>query len=211
MTEEVPGRRERKKEETKQKIFLAAVEMFSKKGFEHATVDEIAERADVSKGTFFNYFPRKEALLHYLAESWIEIAQDTAQERERSAEERILELFALAAASYGEHRELARLVARFSMEQLCGATPEAQGTHVRLHELFIEIWKQGQGRGEFDPAISPATAHGVLGSVFVGGVMWWLGTPDGRVDPEASRYSLPEVVRRNLTLVFDGLRAGRKS
>ena len=38
--------------------------------------DEIAEAAEVSKGTFFNYFPAKEALLHYLSER---LAQTTAE------------------------------------------------------------------------------------------------------------------------------------
>ena len=68
MTEPVVGRRERKKEETKRRIFETAVQLFNERGFDATTIDEIAERADVAKGTFFNYFPRKESLLQYLAE-----------------------------------------------------------------------------------------------------------------------------------------------
>ncbi len=72
MTEPGPGRRERKKEETKRRIYVAALELFHEKGFEHTTVDEITERADVAKGTFFNYFPHKQSVLAFLSEEWLQ-------------------------------------------------------------------------------------------------------------------------------------------
>jgi AcrR family transcriptional regulator len=207
MAEAVAGRRERKKEETKQKIFLAAVGLFTEKGFDATTVDEIADRADVAKGTFFNYFPRKEALLHYLAESWLETAEDTVAQTDRSAEERIVELFVMAAESFGENRELARTVARFSMEQICAPTAETAGTHLRIDGVLDELWRQGQTGGEFRADVEPALARGVMGATFIGAVTWWVGGPDGRVDPCALDVGLPELIRTHLALVFDGLRS----
>lgn len=62
------GRRERKKLEVEQRIRAAALQLFQEKGYDATTVEEIAERADVAKGTFFNYFPRKDALLGALAD-----------------------------------------------------------------------------------------------------------------------------------------------
>ena len=85
MTEATVGRRERKKEETKRKIFEAAVKLFTDKGFSATTVDEIAEAADVAKGTFFNYFPRKEAIVHYLFEEWAEAGEQIVAETSRPA------------------------------------------------------------------------------------------------------------------------------
>src|SRR6185436_5244058 len=78
MTELELSRRERKKEETRERIFKAACKLFRNKGFEATTIDEIAEKADVAKGTFFNYFPRKEAVLGFLSEMWIEEAEEKA-------------------------------------------------------------------------------------------------------------------------------------
>ncbi|HEY6534012.1 MAG TPA: TetR family transcriptional regulator [Acidimicrobiales bacterium] len=53
------GLRDRKKLKTRLAIEDAALELFSEKGFEATTVDDIAERAEVSTTTFFRYFPNK--------------------------------------------------------------------------------------------------------------------------------------------------------
>jgi AcrR family transcriptional regulator len=54
--------RARKKEETRQRLADVATRLFFQRGFDAVTVAEIAEAADVSKMTLFNYFPRKEDL-----------------------------------------------------------------------------------------------------------------------------------------------------
>jgi len=61
------SRRERKKLETRQRLLDEALALFREKGYDETTVEEITERADVSKGTFFNYFSSKQALLSELA------------------------------------------------------------------------------------------------------------------------------------------------
>jgi len=56
-------KRELKKAQTRQRIAGAAVELFEMQGYEATTVQQIAERAAVAKGTFFNYFNSKEELM----------------------------------------------------------------------------------------------------------------------------------------------------
>ena len=58
-----PGRRERRRAETQQRILTAALHLFATNGYLETTVEQITEAADIGKGTFFNYFATKDALL----------------------------------------------------------------------------------------------------------------------------------------------------
>lgn len=56
-------RRELEALNTKQKLFDAAVHLFSKKGFNNVTVEDITKLAKVSKGSFYTHFDSKENVL----------------------------------------------------------------------------------------------------------------------------------------------------
>jgi AcrR family transcriptional regulator len=55
--------REQQKRDRKARIFQAAMTLFEKKGFQETTIVDIAKAAKVSRGTVFNYFAYKEAIL----------------------------------------------------------------------------------------------------------------------------------------------------
>jgi AcrR family transcriptional regulator len=57
------GLRERKKEQTRQRIAAVALRLFAERGFDAVTINEIAEAAEVAKATLFSYFPTKESLV----------------------------------------------------------------------------------------------------------------------------------------------------
>ena len=57
------NRRERKKEATRENIIHFATTLFKEKGYHKTSMDEIAEKVDVSKATLYNYFPDKGSIL----------------------------------------------------------------------------------------------------------------------------------------------------
>jgi len=59
------GLRERKKQKTKEAIQREAMRLFQEQGYEETTIEEIAEAAEISPSTFFNYFPTKEDVVLY--------------------------------------------------------------------------------------------------------------------------------------------------
>jgi len=86
-----PGLRERKKERTRQLIGETAQRLFSERGFEAVTVAEVAQAADVSVGTVFNYFPTKEELFYSGMEAFEEQLLEAV--RERPAAQSVLAAF----------------------------------------------------------------------------------------------------------------------
>lgn len=62
------GVRRLRADETRARVFFAARELFAERGYQSATVSEIARRAGVAKGTFFVHFANKDAVIVALIE-----------------------------------------------------------------------------------------------------------------------------------------------
>lgn len=81
MTAAVVDRREKKRLATLKALATAAIELTLERGPENVTVDQIAERADVSSRTFFNYFSSKEEAIVGVSRDWIESAATSLRAR----------------------------------------------------------------------------------------------------------------------------------
>ncbi|MEW2048267.1 TetR/AcrR family transcriptional regulator [Streptomyces sp. NPDC005476] len=74
-----PGLRERKKIKTREAIRTATYALVGEQGYEATTIDQIAERAEVSPSTVFRYFPTKEDIV--LTDEWDPILMRELQAR----------------------------------------------------------------------------------------------------------------------------------
>jgi AcrR family transcriptional regulator len=80
-----PGLRERKKQQTRDTIARVALELFAERGYEHTTLAEIADAADVSTRTIFAYFHSKEDILFCDEPAFFEQLKQALEQRPSGA------------------------------------------------------------------------------------------------------------------------------
>src|SRR3954467_1362276 len=91
------GRRERKKQRTREALIDTAFRLFQAKGFEATTVEEIADEVDISSRTFFRYFSSKEdVVLTFQEEQFATMMEELAA---RPASEPVMTALRNAAVS----------------------------------------------------------------------------------------------------------------
>lgn len=105
-------RKEREKESRREEIIRAATAVFFEKGLQAATMDEIAERAELSKGTLYLYYKSKEDLYLAVMNLGIDILRGMFEEARRSSSTTIDALREIGEAYYRffrEHRNFFRM------------------------------------------------------------------------------------------------------
>jgi AcrR family transcriptional regulator len=156
------SRRERKKQETRQALLHAALSLFREKGYDATTVEEITEQADVAKGTFFNYFSSKEALLGELA-LWsmeqLRAALDVSQGAPVSPVARIKLLMRLA---HEQAQRDIKLIHRAFVVRLCKPLPSPHEGKPPLFGLFANLVGEAQARGEIRSDVNADFASDLL-------------------------------------------------
>jgi len=180
------GRRERKKREVRARIYETARQLFLERGFEATTVAEIAEAADVAQGTFFNYFPSKQALLVELTSEVSDYLQGMVDAQLARPACTTLERIGGFAESVASELAGAQVLARDVMLELIrtGAGPgQAYPYLAGVHEPFTALLREGQEKGEIRGDLdADLLAEIVIGALNVV-VTHWLADPDYPLEP----------------------------
>lgn len=197
-TEEHTSRRTRRREETRERIFVAAIELVAERGLTNVTVEQITERADVGKGTFFNYFPNKEAVLTHFGAEQVERLREARDSGEIAGtpRERLERMLCLL----GEHPALTPELARgvFISALSMSPVPEYHGPSIwGMQDLLADVIREGQDTGEFTRAHTPeGAALFMLGQHFLALLTWCTGFTD---------QPLVETIRHYVCTSLDGL------
>ena len=106
--------RGRKKQDTAEQIYRAALRLFRERGYAATTIDEIAQAAGVANGTFFSYYPIKDAVLSHFGRQQMRLVEEAiamVPDFEKiPAYGQILFIFNLLAAGAQGDREFLRII-----------------------------------------------------------------------------------------------------
>lgn len=187
----------------RRRLLEAAVQLFVEQGYDGASMDDIAARADVSRATVFNYFARKDdfvtawvagrraIMMRALAED-VEEPVPTALRLERS----LMAMCEVYEADAEESRVMACCWVRTGMPLL----PESYATA----DLFAGAIRDGLARGDVRAGADADAAGRVLVDAYFGSLYRWAAAD--RPQANALRDELMGV----LQVVLDGLLPDRE-
>jgi AcrR family transcriptional regulator len=170
-------RREREKQMRRESIIDAAEKIFFAKGVAASTMDEIAEAAELSKGTIYLYFKSKEDLYVGIVERCMHSLIDMFREAVRSAETGIEKVKAMGKAMFGfcekspchfsalfYHHENVPLALDLDDPRL---KPLIEDTNT-MAEISFESIRIGIADGTIRPDVDPKKASFALYSMLLG-------------------------------------------
>ncbi|GAA4493446.1 hypothetical protein GCM10023191_030920 [Actinoallomurus oryzae] len=203
----VADRRARQRERTRRRILEAALELFCTRGYANATMDDIADRADIARRTLFNHFPAKQAILAaWRAERGERLAAalpGVAGEedgRQVSAAGLLRQQFALLARLSESDVRLTIVLVQGRMTEIGDA-----GEPFPTFEPLRAVVRLGQDRGEFSAAVPAQTVAEVLSACYADTVSRWV-LPQITGGP--APFALGPALSAKLELVLGGLAAG---
>lgn len=168
----VSSRREREQQMRRECIIEAAQLLFERKGYEPTTVEEIAETAELGKGTIYSYFKSKEeiyiAILEKRLDTLIE-QMKTAIREPKSAVDALQRLYDTFVVYYRERKGFVASLFVQADEQvfyrLGGLVSGLKNKAAVWMDLVGQVLQWGIERGEFVPMDVPKTARIVVGLI----------------------------------------------
>ncbi|MEP0548332.1 MAG: TetR/AcrR family transcriptional regulator [Rhodothermales bacterium] len=214
---EVPtlSRRDRERLARRRAMLDAALVVFADKGYDGATLDEIAERAEFGKGTLYNYFPDgKESILFALLDEMFDgmaalvrthfeqVAGDG-----RSTREHFRDFIARLLHHFTDNRETFFLLIKEAQRLMLTEHAHVPSLHRRRDRAMDELVKpieRAITASELRPLPPILVAHMLMGNI-KGYLMYASPLSECDVEPGDEFASLDEAADFITTILFDGL------
>lgn len=198
------NRREREKLARREEILEAAKSVFADKGFDAATVDEIAERADLSKGSIYGYFKSKEDLFASLMESEIDKLFKVVERSLEDLEHPIKTLQNLIREAFIHLDKNSAFIRIFTPER-AGLTRERHPELIervipkfqRLIGLTAQCFKEGIRKGMIRKTDPVSAAHILFGMIHASLMRWMIEGESASLKKQAAVIS---------SIFLDGIR-----
>ncbi|MCQ6563484.1 TetR/AcrR family transcriptional regulator [Paenibacillus mendelii] len=189
--------REVRKKKINETITQVAIELFKQKGYENVTVEEIALKSGIAKGTFFNYFQKKEHLLLHIVNSYMQLMdQIVHRHHEGTVKERLLRILRDILSIYFRHPGLLRLALVETIKSTI-ETKDASTNITMFREtlgtIITEAKQSGALRSSWDPNMSASVIVGVFINTLING------------SSSLNEEELFELLQRQLDVVWEGI------
>jgi AcrR family transcriptional regulator len=191
-------RRQRRSADIRERLFRAALQLFSQKGIAETTVEDITNAADVGKGTFFNYFPSKDHILIAFSEmqlAKLQVAVDTMRHQKQPIPEFLTTLSVRMTEEPARAPDVVRAILQANLSTST-VRQAMQETHARAHVLLTQVVELGQERGDFRRDVPAGELAHVFRQTVFGTLLIWSLFGDA---------SLPERIHTALTVLWQGL------
>jgi len=192
------GRRERNKLRVKEGLYSSALALFTEQGYDRTSIDDIAERADVARGTFFNYFQRKEDLISAWGEKRrqkLRACVEEAQPAGSGAVPRLRRCMSILGTINESEREL---TAAMLTAWVKAGRPLTEEPYVG--QIFAEIIADGCRQGELRPDLAPVQVGNFLRDIYFGILYRW-----SQRSPIAEYGTLDDELQTALRTLLDGV------
>lgn len=193
-------------EETREKIRAVALTLFQEKGFDGATMREIALEADVATGAAYYYFPSKEALvLEFYARLQQEVDEklSAALEGRRDLHERLRAVLALKFGLLKPNRRFLGALVRAGLDPENPVSPFSAQT-TTLRERSIAIFRRAlEGSDVKIPADLAPHLPRLLWLYYMGLILFWL------FDRSEEQRRTDRLIARSLDAVVTAIRLSR--
>jgi AcrR family transcriptional regulator len=161
-----PSRRiDRKKEDTQNKIIAVAVSLFNLSGVESVTMEQIADAVDIAKGTLYNYFPSKEAIIDkYLQRTFQDRNEDRIARLRQlpDTRTRLTAVFSLLIEGVQRQKQIFEAFMVYRMKKVISFHPIDEGEQTGLSLLIHEIIKLGQQNMELRSDLPDTLLEGLF-------------------------------------------------
>jgi AcrR family transcriptional regulator len=189
--------RTRRREDTRQKLFEAAVDLIAERGYTSTTVDDIALRAGVAKGTVYYNFPSKPALFEELLRHGIGLLTEQYRAAIRGLPPR--EAIGALIRTELEYIQRYRAFAQLLLAEMWRTNREWQQTLRLLREEAIAViagvLQAGVDAGDFPADLDVRVASSALfGAGLVVAVDWLVFNPERPV--AEIEQALHGIIRR---------------
>ena len=169
------GRRERRANETRMRLFRCALALIAERGLPNVTVEDITEAADVGKGTFFNYFETKDHVLGVMAE--IQLGKIKEAEISASAAKlHIQTVLGRLARRLSEEPGRSPGLARALISSFLASESVREMLKRNMHagrKTIGEVIAAGQMRGEINPHLKKEKVAMQFFQSVMGTVLMW--------------------------------------